>query len=756
VIALLHRAGRWLRQYFPFGLLWKGKPRHFREMLAVVWENRKQIPFAWRILKHGVCDGCSLGPYGLRDDVIRGTHLCMTRLRLLRLNTMEAIRPDGWSEIGTLRGMSNEQLHRWGRIPYPLLYRKGDRGFRRIGWSEAIEKVASALRSTDPDRMGFFASSRGLTNEAYYAFQKLARVAGTPHIDSCARLCHAASTTGLRQTIGWGAPTCSLKDWIGTDLIILFGTDLANNQPVSTKYLHYAKKAGTRVVVVNPFREPALERYWVPSVFSSALFGTRLMDEFFPVKPGGDIPFIHGVLKALRAAGGWNLEFVHAHTEGFDALDHLLRTLTWEELEAASGLPRAEMERLAQIYQQANTAVIVYSMGLTQHPFGVQNVKAIVNLALSRGNIGREKTGIVPIRGHSGVQGTAECGADADKFPGGIEIDPQSAAALSAQWNFPVPPRKGLRAAHLLDWAGLGQTDFLYVMGGNYLHTMPDPSQAARALSKISLRVHQDIVINTSALIEPQNESGEVLLLPAQTRYEQRGGGTSTSTERRIRFTPEISGRRIGEAKPEWEIPALIGRALHPERPDLFAFREAADVRAEMGRVIPLYQGIETLEREGEWIQWGGERLGVSGRFVNLPGERARFTAVQIPSIDLPAGHFFLTSRRGKQFNSITYGPKDSITGAGSRKAVFFSEEDAARSGLRQGDPLVLESSYGQMQAVCEIGPCRVGHLQAFWPECNVLVGRQYDPASGEPDYNAIVRVLTSAAPTAAARNQAD
>jgi len=354
------------------------------------------------------------------------------------------------------------------------------------------------------------------------------------------------------------------------------------------------------------------------------------------------------------------------------------------------------------------------------------------------------------------VQGTAECGADADKFPGGIEIDPQSAAALSAQWNFPVPPRKGLRAAHLLDRAGLGETDFLYVLGGNHLHTMPDPSEAARALSKISLRVHQDIVINTSALIEPQNESGEVLLLPAQTRYEQRGGGTSTSTERRIRFTPEISGRRIGEAKPEWEIPALIGRALHPERPDLFAFREAADVRAEMGRVIPLYQGIETLEREGEWIQWGGERLGVSGRFVNLPGERARFTAVQIPSIDLPAGHFFLTSRRGKQFNSITYGPKDSITGAGSRKAVFFSEEDAARSGLRQGDPLVLESSYGQMQAVCEIGPCRVGHLQAFWPECNVLVGRQYDPASGEPDYNAIVRVLTSAAPTAAARNQAD
>ncbi|MDQ3263222.1 MAG: molybdopterin-dependent oxidoreductase [Myxococcota bacterium] len=732
---------QFIARWFPFGVLFKNKPRHFREMAGILWDNRKQLPYAWRILRHGVCDGCSLGPRGLRDDVLEGVHLCLTRLKLLRLNTMDALPTDSWGDLARLRAMTNEQLHRLGRVPYPLLYRKGQPGFLRISWEEAIAKIASRLQQTDPERMGFFASSRGITNETYYTLQKLARVAGTPHLDSCARLCHAASTHGLKETIGWGAPTCSLKDLIGTDLVVLFGTDLANNQPVTMKYLHFAKKAGTRVVVINPFREPALDVYWVPSVASSAVFGTHLCDDFFPVAAGGDMAFIHGALKALKANGGFDRAFIASHTRGFETLESSLDALGWEELEEQSGLKRADMERFAQQYQAANRAVIVYSMGLTQHRFGVENVKSVVNLALARGNIGREKTGVIPIRGHSGVQGTAECGMDAEKLPGGVEISAQSVARLEGLWNHPVPARKGLRAAHLLDRAGEGGVDFLFTVGGNYLDTLPDPVQARRSLANIRLRVHQDIVINTSALVEPEAEDGEVLILPAQTRYEQRGGGTSTSTERRIRFTPEIPGRRIGEAKPEWEIPALIGRALKPDRPDLFAFHESIDVRREMGRVMPLYAGIETLEKEGQWVQWGGARLGEGGVFPNMPDGKAQFCTVTLPRVEIPEGHFFLASRRGKQFNSITYGQKDGITGARTRKAVFFAPEDAQRLGLARGDKVLLRSELGQLEGVCELGPCRPGHLQAFWPECNVLVGRRYDPVSGEPDYNAFVRV---------------
>ncbi len=733
-------------------MLVEGKPRHFREMLRVVWENRRQLSFAWRILRHGVCDGCSLGPRGLKDDVIPGVHLCLTRLKLLRLNTMDALPEGAWRDIAALRGRSNEELHHLGRLPYPLLYRKGERGFRRIGWVEAAQRVAAAMRATPGERMGFFASSRGLTNEAYYTFQKLARAAGSPHVDSCARLCHAASGAALKETLGWGAATCSLKDLIGTDLVILFGTDLPNNQPVSTKYLHFAKKAGTRILVVNPFREPALERYWVPSVPSSALFGTQLADDFFPVAPGGDIAFISGVLKALVERGAVDRPFVDAHTTGWDALEAQVSSHRWEELEEASGLTRADMERFAEEYAKSRHAVLVYSMGLTQHRFGVDNVKAVVNLALARGNVGRPKTGVVPIRGHSGVQGTAECGVDPDKLPGGLDLTPGNVQRLSDAWGFPVPAKRGLKAAHLLDRAAEGGVDFLYTLGGNYLDTLPDPLHAARALSRVKLRVHQDIVINTSALVEPDVAGGEILLLPAQTRYEQKGGGTSTSTERRIRFTPEIPGRRIGDTRAEWEIPALIGRALFPHGPQFFAFPTSQSVREEMGRVMPLYAGIEKLEAEGQWLQWGGERLGENGEFPNLPEGRARFSAVPVPRVEVPPGHFFLTSRRGKQFNSITYGPKDGVTRATSRKAIFFAPEDLTRLDLRRGEAVVLKSALGVMEGVVEEGPCRPGHLQAFWPECNVLVGRSYDPVSGEPDYNAFVRVERPSALRAARR----
>src|SRR5262249_2889352 len=204
----------WLAILVPFGVLARGKPRHYREMIKVLWANRGRWGYAWRILRHGVCDGCSLGPRGLRDDVIPGVHLCLTRLKLLRLNTMGPIPDARLRDVDALRAMSNEELHQLGRIPYPLLRRSGEKAFTRISWKEAVDLIASRMAAADPDRMGMFVTSRGLTNEAYYMLQKLARVAGTPHIDSCARLCHAASTVGLKQTLGFGAPTCSLKDWI--------------------------------------------------------------------------------------------------------------------------------------------------------------------------------------------------------------------------------------------------------------------------------------------------------------------------------------------------------------------------------------------------------------------------------------------------------------------------------------------------------------------------------------------------------------
>ena len=591
----------------PFGLLVRHKPRHYLEMLRVLWENRGRWAYAWRILRHGVCDGCSLGPRGLKDDVIPGVHLCLSRLKLLRLNTMGPIPDAALEDVAALRQLSNEELHRLGRVPYPLLRRPGERGFTRIGWDQALAMIAERWSALDPDEVGVFLTSRGITNETYYVAQKLARIAGTPHVDTCARLCHAASTTGLKEALGFAAPTLSLRDWIGTDLLVIIGSNLANNQPVSTKYLYYAKRAGTRVVVVNPFREPALERYWIPSVARSALFGTKIMDDYFPVRPGGDIAFMSGVLKALDETGGWDDGFVASQSSGAAALRAHLARLSWQEIVADSGIDEAEIRRFAALYARAETAVFVYSMGLTQYEFGVDNVRMVANLALARGMIGKERCGIMPIRGHSGVQGSAECGADPDKLPGGVPLDDANSSRFEAAWHHPIPRRPGLKAAHLLDRAGATGLGLLYLIGGNHLETMPDRDHARRALTRVRLRVHQDIVLNTSTLLDAAEA---VLVLPAQTRYEQRSGGSSTSTERRIRFSPEIPGPRIAEARPEWEIPALIGARLQPEQADLFDYPDTAAIRREMAELMPLYRGVERLEKEGDSVQWGGAQLG--------------------------------------------------------------------------------------------------------------------------------------------------
>ena len=617
----------WGARLVPLGLIGQTRPRHYRELFEVLWENKSDLSYAWNILNHGVCDGCSLGSPGLRDNALDGVHLCTARLKRLRLNTLGALDISELGDVQRLRKFDQVKLRSLGRLSYPMLRRKNHKGFVRIRWDEAFDTIAKSIRGTAPSEMGFFATCRGLTNEVYYVFQKLARALGTNNVDLCSRLCHAASISGLRNTLGLGAATCSLSDFIGTDLLVLFGTDLANNQPVTVKYMHFARKAGTKVIVVSPTREYGRKRYWMPSMMMSAGFGTRSLDDFFQAREGSEIAFVNGVLKALIAANQLDRDFIARHTSGLPELKEALEQQSWEILEQRSGLSRAEMERFARLYGSAKTAVFVYGMGLTQHEFGVENVEAIVNLALARGMVGREKCGIMPIRGDSGVQGGGECGSVPDIFPGGFSVNEESARRFSNLWRHPVSSAPGLTVPHMIEAAHRGEIKFLYSIGGNLFETMPDGNFVAEAISGVPFRVHQDIVLNTSMLLDAEEA---VLLLPAQTCYEQRGGGTSTSTDRRIRFTPEIPGHRIGAARPEWEIPALIGRKTMSNGELLFPYVDTQSIREEMARVMPMYQGIDKLAKEGDQLQWGGPYL-YKGGFANMPNQRARFTVLEPP-----------------------------------------------------------------------------------------------------------------------------
>lgn len=733
----------------PFGA-GMDKPNHYFEMARVFWENRDNVGYAWRILKHGVCDGCSLGPYGFRDDTMKGVHLCMTRLRMLRMNTMQALNVEILKDVDPLKKMSGEQLRNLGRLPYPMIRTKGDAGFQRISWDEALGLAAARLKNIDPHRFAMYTTSRGLTNEVYYVAAKFTRLLGSNNIDNAARLCHAASTTALKYSLGIAASSCSNRDWIGSELIVLAGANIANNQPVATKYLYYAKQKGARIVVVNPYREPGLENYWIPSVTKSALFGTKLMDDFFPIAVGGDVAFYNGVLKALIERNCIDLSFIRDHTTGFDKLKEALESQSWEMLEKHSGTTRVEMNRFAEIYGQSRTAIFIWSMGLTQHRFGVANVKSLVHLALARGMVGRPHTGVVPIRGHSGVQGAAEVGSVPGEFVAGMPVNEDNARILSEHWRVPeVPSWKGLAAPAMLEAAHNRELDVFYIMGGNFVDTMPDPLYAREALERAPLRIHQDLLLNSSMLADPADV---VLLFPGQTRYEQKGGGTITSTERRVRFSPEIPGPRIGESRSEWEILVDLGRRiLPPEKAVSISFTDAQEIRNEIDRVIPSYRGIKDLMKEKDSFQYGGPMLVQNGVCDHLPDGKARFSVV-IPENEIVSpGEFYLATRRGKQFNSILYGSADPLTGSKSREEVFISGEDAQRLALKEGDRIMLKSSAGEFQGTCRIAPVKSGTVQAYWPEVNHLLSRRIDPESNEPDYNAIVSITPATRPPASA-----
>lgn len=701
------------------------KPHHLYETLKVTWDNKDALPYAWNILNKGVCDGCALGTTGMKDFTLDGLHLCTVRLNLLRLNTMPAMPADALADVNALRKLDSKALRDLGRLPFPVMRFRGEKGFKRVSWEQAMHYLAKKVKATSPERLAFFLTSRGLLNETYYVAQKAARVMGTNHIDNAARICHSPSTTALKSTIGEAASTCSYRDWLGTDLILLIGSNIANNQPVTTKYLYYAKQKGTRIVVINPYKEPGLTRYWVPSVPESALFGTLLMDEFFQVHTGGDLAFLNGVLKVLLERGAIDKAFIEERTTGIEALKIHLATQSWEDLERFSGAPRAEMERLADLLAEAKSAVFVWSMGITQHQHGVDNVKAIVNLALSQGFVGKPFSGLMPIRGHSGVQGGGEMGCTPDPLP----------ARFAEQWGFEPPDFQGYMAGSMLDAAAQKALDVFYCVGGNFLETMPDPAGIEKALTQVPVRVHQDIFLSSQMLVDAEECT---LLLPTTTRYEMPGGGCETTTERQVIFSPEIEGPRIAEARTEWQVFQELAQRVKPEMAHLIDFANSQAIRNEIEQLFPDYAGVASLTVQGDHFQWGGRSL--CERSFRTPDGKGHFTNLSAPEQRLEPGKLRLSTRRGKQFNSMVQMQKDPLTGA-RRLDVLMAAADMADRQIEEGAAICITSPHGSLLAHAKTAPIVPGNVQVHWPEGNHLLPPDKRALSGVPDYNVVVSV---------------
>jgi anaerobic selenocysteine-containing dehydrogenase len=463
----------------------------------------------------------------------------------------------------------------------------------------------------------------------------------------------------------------------------------------------------------------------------SALVGSRLADHWFRVHTGGDLAFLLGTFRGLVEMNGVDEAFIRAHTIGFDEARDAALATDWSALEQDGGADRSEMERFARLLIERPNAVLVWSMGLTQHVHGVETIKALVNVGLARGLPGRPHRGLVPIRGHSGVQGGAEVGC-------APQADAATARRWSEVWEFPVDPGAGWSAMEMVAHASEGNVDLFWLVGGNFLETLADEPRSRRALARPRLRVHHDIVLSSAMLAD---SDGDVVVLPATTRYESPGGGTETSTERRIIFSPEIPGRRIGSARPEWwAFGEALARAF-PNRANYIRFDSASAIRAEIARAVPLYEGIETLAGKGDQVQWGGPTLYADGRF-GTPDGKARFSAVTPASNrNRPAGSFLVSTRRGKQFNSMVQRDIDPLTGA-ARSDILISPEDLTALAFAEGELVRLRSEDGTFQGRLKAAAIRPGNLEVHWPEgSGLLSGEAIDFESMEPDYNAVVTV---------------
>jgi predicted molibdopterin-dependent oxidoreductase YjgC len=289
----------------------------------------------------------------------------------------------------------------------------------------------------------------------------------------------------------------------------------------------------------------------------------------------------------------------------------------------------------------------------------------------------------------------------------------------------------------MVDAAGHGDIDVLWMSGGNFLDVLPDPRAVEAALGRVPLRVHQDVVVTRQMFVE----GDDVVLLPVATRYEQEGGGTETTTERRIVFSPEIP-RRVGEARSEWRLFADVVSRVRPDLRPAFSWPDNADLRREIADVVPLYAGIETLADTGDAVQWGGRHLAAGGVFPT-PSGRGRFSSLEPAEPQVPDGSFVLSTRRGKQFNSMVHHQVDPITGAG-RDAVFMDAADASALGVERGARVRLRSETGSLDCTVTLARLPARTLQVHWPEGNVLIAGGPDrrePQSKVPDYNAVVTV---------------
>lgn len=377
------------------------------------------------------------------------------------------------NSVSSLWAKSDYELEGYGRLTHPMVYDKASDTFRPVEWQEAFRRIGEKLRQLDPDAVEFYTSGRA-SNEAAFLLQLFARELGTNNFPDCSNMCHEATSTGLPRSIGIGKGTVSLEDFDKTELVISIGHNPGTNHPRMMGTLHELSRRGVPIIVFNPLRERALERFADPqSVVEMATLGsTDIASTYFQVKAGGDAAALKGIAKHLlerevREGGILDQPFIDAHTQGFADFAADIAATGWEEIEQESGLTREDLDAVARAYAKSNATIITYGMGVTQHNKGTANVRLIADLLLLRGNIGKPGAGICPLRGHSNVQGNRTVG---------ITEKPTAAflSRIEEVFGFTPPTKHGHDAVMATQAMVAGEAKALICLGGNFAVAMPD------------------------------------------------------------------------------------------------------------------------------------------------------------------------------------------------------------------------------------------------------------------------------------------
>jgi len=604
------------------------------------------------------------------------------------------------------------------RLTKPLL--KKDGKFVEISWNEALSIVSEKFKKYSLDAVSVLSSAK-CTNEENYLMMKFARaVLKTNNVDHCARLCHASTVVGLGKTFGSGAMTNSIGELEDTDCIFVIGSNTTEQHPLIARYIMRAREKGAKLIVADPRLIPL----------------TRFADYHLRQRPGTDVALLNGFMNVTLNKGLEDKEFVNKRTEGFKELKEVVKNYNPEKVEKITGIAKELIIKAAGIYAKAKSASIVYSMGITQHTTGVDNVVSCANLAMLTGNVGRPGTGVNPLRGQSNVQGACDMGALPNVYSGYQRVSDENARAkFEKAWNTKLPTKTGLTIIEMLNEAVEGKLKAMYIMGENPMLSDPDINHVKKALENLEFLVVQDMFLTETALMAD-------IVLPAASYAEK--DGTLTATDRRVqRIRKAIEP--IGGSKSDWQIICELAGKMGSQE---FDYSSPDEIMDEIASVTPIYGGIVFERIEDIGLQWpcpSKEHPGTpylhKGKFSRGKGkffgiefkEPAELTDADYPFI-LTTGRTIFHYHTGTMTRRTEALNREVPTGY-----MEINFKDAEKLNITEGEKVSVKSRRGKIEVkVLKTGkvPEGVVFIPFHFAEspANMLTNSAFDPVAKIPE----------------------